>query len=216
MEKIYFDDTTFIWKTKLNLFDNKNEIIKQAKSVIKSGVDNITDGFGYLITENDKVLEMPDCGKQPILDKIIELSANCCKELYIESNDYNKLNIKTWVNVVRAKNPIQKTYRDREILGELDYHTHTHLAKITKSFFPHYTFVYYIQMPDVMDGDDGILYFKSKNDITYWVKPEEDDLIIMTGDMPHVPNDAPNSTIDRIVLAGNVGFELIKNFKTIL
>ena len=216
MEKIYFDDTTFIWKTKLNLFDNKNEIIKQAKRVIKSGVDNITDGFGYLITENDKVLEMPDCGRQPILDKIIELSANYCKELYIESNDYNKLNIKTWVNVVRAKNPIQKTYRDKEILGELDYHKHTHLAKITKSFFPHYTFVYYIQMPDVMEGDDGILYFKSKNDITYWVKPEEDDLIIMLGDMPHVPNNAPNSTIDRIVLAGNVGFELIKNFKTIL
>jgi proteasome assembly chaperone (PAC2) family protein len=71
-------------------------------------------------------------------------------------------------------------------------------------------------MPDVMEGDDGILYFKSKNDITYWVKPEEDDLIIMLGDMPHVPNNAPNSTIDRIVLAGNVGFELIKNFKTIL
>ena len=31
MEKLYFDDTTFIWKTKLNLIDNKNEIIKATK-----------------------------------------------------------------------------------------------------------------------------------------------------------------------------------------
>jgi hypothetical protein len=216
MEKLYFDDTTFIWKTKLNLFDNKNEIIKQAKHVIKSHIDNITDGFGYLTTENDKVLDIASCGNQPILDKIIELSTNYCKELYIKSNDYNKLNVESWINIVRSENPIQPTYVDRDLGGELRYHVHTKLNKITKSFFPHYTYVYYVQMPDVMNGEDGVLYFKSKNDITYWVKPEEDDLIIMTGDMPHVPNNSPNSTLDRIVIAGNVGFEFIKNFKTII
>lgn len=216
MEKLYFDDTTFIWKTKLNLFDNKNEIIKQAKHVIKSHIGNITDGFGYLTTENDKVLDIASCGNQPILDKIIELSTNYCKELYIESNDYNKLNVESWINIVRSENPIQPTYVDRDLGGELRYHAHTKLNKITKSFFPHYTYVYYVQMPDVMNGEDGVLYFKSKNDITYWIKPEEDDLIIMTGDMPHVPNNSPNSTLDRIVIAGNVGFEFIKNFKTII
>ena len=71
-------------------------------------------------------------------------------------------------------------------------------------------------MPDVMEGDDGILYFKSKNDITYWVKPEEDDLIIMEADMPHAPNSAPNSSVDRIVMAGNVGFEFIKKEKSLI
>jgi hypothetical protein len=216
MEKIYFDDTTFIWKTKLNLFDNKNKIIKQAESVIKSHIGNISDSFGYLKTENDKVLEIKDCGKQPLLDKIFELGTNYCKEIYIENNEYNKLNAESWVNVVRAKNPIQSSYRDRDIRGGLEYHTHTLLSKFHKSFFPHYTYVYYVQMPDVMNGEDGVLYFKSKNDITYWVKPEEDDLIILPADMPHAPNDAPQSTIDRIVLAGNVGFEFIKNFKTII
>ena len=73
MEKIWFDDTTFIWKTKLNLFDNKNEIIKQAKRVEKSRIGTIHDGFGYLITENDKVLDIANCGNQPLLNKIIEL-----------------------------------------------------------------------------------------------------------------------------------------------
>jgi hypothetical protein len=71
-------------------------------------------------------------------------------------------------------------------------------------------------MPDVMNGDDGVLYFRGKNKKEYWIRPEEDDLIIMEGDMPHAPNNAPNSTLDRIVLAGNVGFEFLKNFKSII
>jgi hypothetical protein len=71
-------------------------------------------------------------------------------------------------------------------------------------------------MPDVMDGEDGVLYFKGKNKKEYWIRPEEDDLIIMEGDMPHAPNNAPNSIIDRIVMAGNVGFDFIKKEKTII
>lgn len=71
-------------------------------------------------------------------------------------------------------------------------------------------------MPDVMDGEDGVLYFKSKNGIEYWIRPEEDDMIIMDADVPHSPNNATKSSIDRIVLAGNVGFELIKNKKSII
>ena len=216
MEKIWFDDTTFIWKTKLNLFDNKNEIIKQAKRVERSRIGTIHDGFGYLITENDKVLDIANCGNQPLLNKIIELSTNYCKEIYIESNEYNKLNAESWINVVRAKNPVQSSYRDRDERGGLSYHIHTEINKRDKSFFPHYTYVYYIQLPDIMNGEDGVLYFKSKNNITYWVKPEEDDLIILPADMSHAPNNAPQSTIDRIVLAGNIGFEFIKNFKTII
>jgi hypothetical protein len=38
----------------------------------------------------------------------------------------------------------------------------------------------------------------------------------MEADMPHAPNNAPNSTIDRIVLAGNVGFDFIKKQKSII
>jgi hypothetical protein len=38
----------------------------------------------------------------------------------------------------------------------------------------------------------------------------------MDADMPHSPNNAPDSTIDRIVLAGNVGFEMIKKEKSLV
>jgi hypothetical protein len=71
-------------------------------------------------------------------------------------------------------------------------------------------------MPDIMNGDDGVLYFKNKKGVEYWVKPEEDELIIMMGDMPHLPNNAPNSTIDRIVLAGNVGLEFVKKTSSLI
>ena len=79
-----------------------------------------------------------------------------------------------------------------------------------------YTFVYYIQMPNILEGEDGVLYFKGNNNKEYWILPEEDDLIIMPGYMPHAPNNAPKSKIDRIVLAGNIGFEYLKIKKSII
>jgi hypothetical protein len=47
MEKIYFDDITYIWKTKLNLIDTKFEFLKEAYGVIDSQPNIKTDGFGY-------------------------------------------------------------------------------------------------------------------------------------------------------------------------
>ena len=47
MEKIYFDDTTFIWKTKLNLSTDKEALLKQAYSIIEATPHNKTDSFSY-------------------------------------------------------------------------------------------------------------------------------------------------------------------------
>ena len=30
-------------------------------------------------------------------------------------------------------------------------------------------------MPDVMNGEDGVIYFRGKNKKEYWIRPEEDD-----------------------------------------
>jgi hypothetical protein len=38
----------------------------------------------------------------------------------------------------------------------------------------------------------------------------------MEADIPHSPNNAPNSKLDRIVMAGNVGFEYIKKEKSLI
>ena len=120
------------------------------------------------------------------------------------------------MNLVRSNNPVQIQFKHDEMRGVDKYHTHTEINKKNKSFFPHYTYVYYIQMPDTMEGEDGVLYFRGENKKEYWIRPEEDDIIVMEGWMSHAPNNAPNSTIDRIVLAGNVGFENIKKQSSLI
>jgi len=212
MEKLYFDDTTHIWKTKLNRIDDKPLFLKEAYSVIESQPNVKTDGFGYKKEWNENLNFIGNFKIESKLDEIVQIGIDECKKLYEEKNiNYNKINTDAWVNVVRSKNPVQENFHN-----DKKYHIHTDINKANSTFIPHYTYVYYIQMPDVMNGDDGVLYFLGKNNKEYWIRPEEDDLIIMEADSPHAPNSAPDSTLDRIVMAGNVGFDFIKNQKSLI
>jgi hypothetical protein len=215
MEKVYFDDTTFIWKGKLNLSSHKATILKEANNLINSlkGVVR-TDGFGYKKEWTNDINFNGNFVIENKLDEICQYGIDKCKEIYEEQfhKEFNKINTDAWVNVVRSKEPVQENFYDEKN----KYHTHTEINKKTKSFIPNYTYVYYIQMPDIMEGEDGVLYFKGENGKEYWIRPEEDELIVMEGWMPHSPNNAPNSTIDRVVFAGNVGFEFIKKEKSLL
>jgi len=213
MEKLYFDETTFIWKTKLNLVSNKEKFLTESSDIIKSMPDIKTDGFGIKKEWNNNLDFIGEIDIKTELDKVIQIGIDKCKEIYQETNSiYNKINAESWINVVRSENPVQENFHNEN----QKYHVHTDINKKMKSFTPNYTYVYYIQMPDIMNDEDGVLYFKSKEGKEYWVRPEEDDLIIMEGDMPHSPNNAPNSNVDRIVLAGNVGFNYIKKEKSFI
>lgn len=217
MEKIYFDETTYIWKTKLNKVSDKAKLLQEAKAVIESAKNNTTDGYGYMMKWNGDINFNGNIKIQTKLDEIIQLGIDKCKILYEERNiTYNKSNIDSWVNMVRSTNPVQIQFKYEELKGVDRYHTHTDINKSNEKFTPHYTWVYYIQMPDIMNGDDGVLYFRGKNKKEYWIRPEEDDLIIMEADMPHAPQNAPSSTIDRIVIAGNIGFENIKKTNSLI
>ena len=212
MEKIYFDDNTFIWKQKLNLLEYKSILLKEANVIIDSQPMSKQDGFS-VINWVDDLNSFSQLNQNNMVSEVTRMAINECKKIYSDNNiPFNKINIETWINRVRCKNPIQKEY-----WADVDkYHTHTDISKKLNVFYPNFTFVYYIQMPDVMNGDDGVLYFKSKEGMEYFIRPEEDDLVIMKGDMPHSPNEAPDSTLDRIVLAGNIGFELIKTKSTVI
>ena len=212
MEKIYFDETTYIWKTKLDLIDCKSLFLKEAHSLIESLPNVKSDGFGYKKEWKEHLNFIGDIKIETKLDEIVQVGINKCKEIYNEKNiNYNKINTDAWVNVVRSKNPVQDNFHN-----DKKYHIHTEINKGNKEFIPHYTYVYYIQMPDIMNGDDGVLYFLGENNKEYLIRPEEDDLIIMEAHIPHSPNNAPNSTLDRIVMAGNVGFDHIKNKKSLI
>lgn len=212
MEKLYFDDDTYIWKTKLNRINDKVLFLKEAYSVIESQPNVKTDGFGYKNEWNQNLDFIGEFKIETKLDEILQLGVNECIEIYNETHiNYNKINTDAWVNVVRSKNPVQENFHNGK-----KYHIHTEINKGNKQFIPKYTYVYYIQMPDVMNGEDGVLYFKGSNGNEYSVRPEEDDLIIMEAHIPHSPNNAPNSTLDRIVMAGNVGFDFIKKKKSLI
>ena len=213
MEKIFFDKTTFIWKTKLNRTDDKLLFLKEANDKIKSLPNNKTDGYKYNEEWEQNFDFMSDFKIKTKLDEIVQSAIDYCKKIYMENNlTYNKINTDAWINVVRSKNPIQSNYYN----GNDKYHIHADIQKKIGYFHPNYTYVYYIQMPDVMNEKDGVLYFKSKDNIEYFIRPEEDDLIIMEGDMPHSPNTAPSANLNRIVFAGNVGFEFIKKTNSLI
>lgn len=218
MEKIYFDDTTYIWKTKLNCVNDKFLFLEEANDIIDSQPNfNEVDSFPYKKKRNKNLNFIGEFKIETKLDKIIQIGINECKKLYETKNiTYNKVNGDAWVNRVQSVNPVQPSFRDVKLNGIDKYHTHTKIQEKRGSFFPHYTYVYYIQMPDVMNEEDGALYFLGQNEKKYWIRPKEDDLIIMEGDMPHEPNNAPNSTLDRIVIAGNVGFDFIKKQKLLI
>ena len=210
LEKIYFDKSTFIWKGKLKLSDYKKLILKESLDVINSSNDSSKkiDAYGYI----DDSKQIDSTGNILInnnwLDKICQSGINQCKRLY--EDKFNKVYTSAWINVVRSKDPVQPKFMNSK------YHIHTDLQLKIDSFYPHYTYVYYIQMPDVMFDEDGVLYIQGMDEIEYWIRPEEDDLIILPGHLPHAISPAFYSTIDRIVMAGNVGFEYVKQNKTLI
>jgi hypothetical protein len=212
MEKIVFDDDTFIWKTKLNLTSFKDEILGLCNEVVNSSDEFNFDAFPYSRIQDD-VNFLGNIVIKTKLDEIAQLSINYCKQIHDDKGiDINMVETDAWVNIVRADNPVQPNFKE----GHEKYHIHTEINKANKAFVPSYTYVYYVQMPDNITGDDAVLYFKSKNGNEYSVLPNEDELIIMEADVPHAPNSSPNSTKDRIVFAGNVGFNYIKKEKSLI
>lgn len=214
MEKIYFDKTTFIYKTKANFLEFKEDMLTKCLKIAEDNVYKaLFDNYDYtddidLNSFKPRTLAI----EKPInkLDDIINLSVNNSIKIYEEK--FNRMAVESWINIVRAKKPKQ-----RETAADtMSMHIHTEISYKSKTFKPTYTFVYYIQMPNNLKNLDGVLLIEGENKKIYSILPEEDDLIIFDARVPHTPKAAFNSTKDRIVLAGNIGFENIKEIKSLL
>jgi hypothetical protein len=212
MEKIVFSDTVHVYRTKLNMSEFKSELLEICDEVVKKQPKVITDGFGYNMITRD-IDFVGDVVLKNKLDEVIQRGISSCIEIYnSEVGEHNLIETDGWVNIVRAKDPVQGNFKE----GKEKYHIHSEINKKQNTFEPTYTYVYYIQMPNNLKNDDGVLYFKDKNDVEFSILPEEDDLIIMCSDVPHAPNKANDSTLDRIVFAGNVGIRFVKKNKSII
>ena len=211
MEKIYFDDETYIWKTNFNISHIKDEVLEECLNIIKDVEVSISyDAFVFFREWKENIDFIGHFESTKKIYEIVKEGIKVCTTLFNENIKlpYNKINTNSWINVVRAKNPKQGNF-----LTETEIIMHNHM---NNGFRADYTYVHYVQMPDNLEGKDGVLYIEGKYGIIYNILPKENDIIIMEGRIPHVPASAKKSTKDRIVIAGNVGFEMIKKTNTLI
>ena len=75
-----------------------------------------------------------------------------------------------------------------------------------------WTYVFYVQIPNNLEGDEGYIMFKGSDGKITKMLPNPGDLVIFPSTLDHMPNINPKSTVDRIVLGGN--FISLHNEKT--
>ena len=132
MDKIYYDDTTYIWKTKLNFAKHKKSLIQIAKNLMQNPDGKKWDGYEYK-SETENINFIGDLLIQNTFDDIVQMGINLCKELCKEtSTQYNKLNYEAWVNVVRSKKPKQNAFINNKLKDIDKYHSHTELNEKRK------------------------------------------------------------------------------------
>jgi hypothetical protein len=206
MNKIEFEEGVYIYQTNLGSEDFNKPVLTTTQSFLKTAPYSKRDNYGYLGNQSFSDIKN-DMMVNNSIDKVIKISILKCVDLINQNNQIiNKINVDAWINIVRTVNPKQSSFRKN---GTVNLHNHVDIQKRVESFHPTYTYVYYIQTPNNLLGDDGVLIIGGKQN-RYHFLPQVGDLVIMAGDLPHGPNWALNSTKDRIVIAGNVGFEYIK------
>ena len=193
MEKIFFNNEVICYKTQYTSLTKKDELINHIYNLIKKQTSN-NDGYNIDINDN-------------LFKDIIQFGIDQCKNLYLEDeNEIETILYDLWLNRVRKYDEqLQATTFENPI-----FHNHKTINESRKIFVPDYTFVYYVQIQNNLSGNEGHLMIKNKNDEIYSFLPNEGDLIIMKGDLPHSPVSAVNTTQDRLVIAGNIGFKYYK------
>jgi hypothetical protein len=129
--------------------------------------------------------------------KSFDASLDIYKQEYPRETIYSSL-VATWIYISTASNPISA------------YHDHVIFSKKDIGLPTSYTWIYYIQTPDNCVGDEGKIFFKEAHDHTtddsnaFKFFPEEGCLYMWDSLLPHRPELSPNSTFDRVIIAGNV------------
>lgn len=200
MEEILLNGENILHKTTYISNAPKKELVIILENEIKKLPSIINEAFSI-------------SPKTEGLKDIIDFGVTCCEELAIKDKlIYNDIWVDIWINRIKHKDAYQKVTTNIE---DANYHIHTDLSKEYQKFIPNYTFVYYVQMPNNLSGNEGALLVKNTKNDVYIYHPKETDFIIMKANTPHSPMASSNSTIDRLVVAGNIGFLNIKKEKSL-
>ncbi len=175
----------------------KEEYLTQALETIQTRETNGEDAYNFY-NKKTFTINTKELGS---LGKIVNQAMNECLKLEGYSSDENVW-IECWVNRVQPT-MVQTTNR----------HNHTQIALEKGHPIPLYTWIYYIQMPNNLTGDQAKLVVEEQGKINKYL-PNVGELIILDGDVWHEIEEAPNSTLDRIVIAGNMG--IMKKTKSLI
>jgi hypothetical protein len=103
------------------------------------------------------------------------------------------IHIDDWVFISDNKNNISK------------YHNHISEGNLTRiKELPQWTISYYVEIPNNLEGKDGHLSFKTKNDEEVSFLPAENQIIMFPADILHKPELNKKSTNKRVVYAANL------------
>ena len=93
-------------------------------------------------------------------------------------------------------------------------HNHTKMSELTTK--GEWTWVYYVTMPNTLEGDDGRIYFYDENGEEESFLPEAGDLIIFPAHLNHLPKTAKKSNISRRIIGGIISEVSYKTKKTLM
>lgn len=157
---------------------------------------------------NDERIGLPglqltvDLMTGPAVNNIRKLGYDIAKSIFQSITDkevYSAMHT-SWIYISSPNNPVSK------------YHDHVTFSMKEPGIFTDYTWIYYIQMPNNCKDKEGHIFFKEhmyipgddEGSISFL--PEEGYFYMWDSAYAHRPELSPNSTLDRVVIAGNVTF----------
>lgn len=211
MKELKLCDKMSYW---LSRFDTKN-----LKSILSDTISlsekNKANNGAHMVSKHKNLNEFNEWinKKENHLSELCHHAFSVCKG--ITKKEWESIESTFWINIVKSKNPVQRGKVDGR--DDLVWHNHTEINKKYGENPPDYTFVFYLQMPNNLKNDDGMIYLRGSKGEVVSLLPKVGDLLILDGNCWHSPQTALNSDMDRIVLAGNFYFKPnLKKMKTLL
>lgn len=187
IQKFKLSEEHSVFKIKYNGNHKKNSFINR-----------IYDNRGVIYKKKFKHVEdkfLIECDEFKSVDKcVIE-----ALEL-IEDKKLNKFAKTSWV------------YTQKKDFNMV-MHKHTFLEMGTEKtkLKTDWTCVFYIQIPENLKEGDGDIIFMTEDKKLHIFKPEENDIIIFSGNLNHMVTQIPTAEKDRIIYASNFNFNLTIN-----
>jgi hypothetical protein len=180
LEKIYFTDTDFVYRTNLGKY-SKDSLINEIEvniDIDMGSTKSTSESPGiqsYIVIKGGELENISNKVNKILFD-----------EIYNEP--FSPFSFRNWIYLSESTNPFT------------GYHNHTEMQYLKS--LGQWTWTFYVQMPDNLKGEDGKLLFMLNDGTVHSILPNEGDLFIFPAEMLHKPNLNLKSNKSRIVLGG--------------